>query len=120
MTLLLDASIFSSFGNDILISLVTALVSLVGGYIIIRERILKTELKLIGMTDYIDRKNELVENKMFALQEDIQEFKELNKETNKALADNTLAIRELKTVLDMLKSQLGVQGKNRLNKFDQD
>lgn len=108
--LMLDANVVSLISNDLLVSMATGLVSLVTGYILIRERILKTEIKLNTMTEYIDRKNELLEDKIKELHSDIQEFKELNKEMNKTLTDNTLAIRELRIVLDLIKQNLGVKG----------
>lgn len=96
--------------NDLLVSFITGIISLITGYILIRERILKTEMKLNTMTDYIDRKNEILENKIKELQQDIKEFKEINKEMNKNLNDNTLAIRELRVVLDLIKNQMGIKG----------
>lgn len=109
MSTLLDANILQGVGNEILTSLGAAIISITGGYILIRERILKNEMKTNSMTNYIDSKYELLENRIGELQKDIAEFKELNKETSKALADNTMAIRELRVVLDMLKEQLGVK-----------
>lgn len=114
MTILLDSTIFSSLGTDVLISIGTALVSIVCGYIIIRERILKTEIKLEAMTNYIDRKNEVLDNKIRELQADILDFKQINKETSNSLIENTAAIRELKVVLDLLKEQLGVKAMRKL------
>lgn len=109
---LLSSEVISTI--NILIPIGSIIVSIIGGYIIIRERILKTELKLTSMTDYIDRKNEIIENKIGELQADILEFKQLNKEMGKALAENTAAIHELRTVLDLLKEQLGVMGQKRI------
>ena len=120
--LLLDGNLLSSISTDVLISMGTAIASVIAGYIVMRERILKTEMKISTMTDYIDRKNELLENKINDHQKDVVELKEnlkeTSKETSKALAENTLAIRELKTVLDMIKGQLGVKGQRRVSKFD--
>jgi hypothetical protein len=114
MTLLLDSNILSSLGTDVLISLGTVIVSIVGGYIIIRERILKTEMKIEAMTNYIDRKNEVLDNKIRDLQADILDFKQINKESSNSLIENTAAIRELKVVLDLLKEQLGVKAIRKL------
>ncbi len=114
MGILLDSQIIQGVGNDFLMSLGAAVVSLVGGYIIIRERILKTELKTNAMTDYIDGKYRLLENKIAELQEDITEFKMLNKETAKSLTENTAAIRELKAVMYILKEQLGVKAQRKV------
>ena len=83
------------------------------------------------MTDYIDRKNDLInkniENKndllkqtMVELKDDIQDFKQLNIKTSDTLNNNTIAIRELKAVLDLLKDQLGVKAINRLKKTSSD
>ena len=112
--MLLDANLFSGFGNDVLISVCTAVISLISGYIIIRERVLKTEMKLEAMTAYVDKKNELLDNKIKELQGDIFDFKVLNKETSNSLIENTAAIRELKVVLDLLKEQLGVRAIKKL------
>jgi len=114
MFMLLDANLFSGFGNDVLISVCTAVISLISGYIIIRERVLKTEMKLEAMTAYVDKKNELLDNKIKELQGDIFDFKVLNKETSNSLIENTAAIRELKVVLDLLKEQLGVRAIKKL------
>lgn len=120
MFILLETGIGSNYGSDIVIAAVTGLVSLVGGYIIIRERILKTEMRLNAMSDYVDRKSEILDNKIKAIHDDISDFKELNKETSKSLVENTAAIRELKLVLDLLKEQLGVKGMKKLRTPNED
>lgn len=109
MDSLIDSNFFSSLGSELIISVAAALVSLIGGYIIIRERILKTELKIETMTEYIDRKNEVLDNKIKELQNDMYDFKQLNKETSNSLIENTAAIRELKAVLELLKEHLGIK-----------
>lgn len=114
MSILLDAGFFSGISNDLLISIGTVIFSLISGYILIRERVLKIENKLESMNDYIDKKNEILDNKIKELQGDIFDFKILNKETSKSLIENTAAIRELKVVLDLLKEQLGVRAIKKL------
>lgn len=138
----LDASILSSIDSNIIVALGSVVVSIVTAYIMIRERVLKTEMKITAMTDYIDRKhdlvkqnieadkllmnnsidgkNQLVKQSVDALRDDIGEFKELNIKTTETLAQNTIAIRELKAVLDLLKDQLGVKAINRLKKTSSD
>jgi len=41
--------------------------------------------------------------------ETCEDFKELNKETQKSLAEHTAAIRELKLVLELLREQIQIQ-----------
>lgn len=129
--ILLDSSLYSFFGSSIFISICSIIVSIVSAYILIRERVLKSEMRIDAMTDYIDRKNDLInkniENKndllkqtMFELKDDIQDFKQLNIKTSDTLNNNTIAIRELKAVLDLLKDQLGVKAINRLKKTSSD
>lgn len=116
--LILDSNTLANMGMGMqwLVSFLTVLISVVGGYIMIRERILKTELKIDATTNYIDRKNELIEKKIEELVGDINEFKQLNKDTTKSLIENTAAIRELKVVLDLLKEQLGLKAVRRMRK----
>ena len=102
----LDLNMFNNQNLQGIISIGTIFISILGGYIIIRERILKTELKIVATTTYIDTKNELIDSKINELKKDIEEFKQLNKEMNNSLVQNTIAIRELRVVLDLLKQQL--------------
>ncbi len=120
--LILDFNTLANMGIGMqwLVSFLTVLISVVGGYIMIRERILKTELKIDATTNYIDRKNELIEKKIEELVGDISEFKQLNKDTTKSLIENTAAIRELKVVLDLLKEQLGLKAVRRMRKNTDD
>jgi len=120
MSILLDTGIIQGLGNDILVSIGAAAASLIGGYILIRERILKNELKTNAMSEYIDGKYQLLENKIAELQKDILEFKQLNKETTNSLIENTAAIRELKAVLYILKEQLGVKGARKVRNMIED
>ncbi|MEO6304654.1 MAG: hypothetical protein ABIP51_15950, partial [Bacteroidia bacterium] len=64
------------------------------------------EFKLESIYDYIDNRNKITENKILDLQADIQEFKDLNKETTRSLSDNTAAIKELKVVLHLVTEKL--------------
>ena len=114
MIIFLISNLISMFSSEVIISIVTAVISFVGGYIIIRERILKNELKIDSMSSYIDRKHEIINNKIKDLQEDIIEFKQLNKETSNSIIENTAAIRELKVVLDILKEQLGIKALRKI------
>lgn len=114
MTLLLDSNIFSTIGNEVLLSVGSMVVSVISAYFIMRERIVKNEVKTDGIVNYIDRKNEVLDNKIKELQDDINEFKLLNKETSNSLIENTAAIRELRVVLDLLKEQLGVKAMRKL------
>ena len=138
----LDANILSAINSNILVAICSAVVSIITAYIMIRERVLKTEMKINAMTDYIDRKNDLINNNIVntrdqmdkniesknalvqqgvnSLREDISDFKELNIRTTETLNQNTIAIRELKAVLDLLKDQLGVKAINRLKKTSAD
>lgn len=138
----LDANILSAINSNILVAICSAVVSIITAYIMIRERVLKTEMKINAMTDYIDRKNDIINNNIVntrdqmdkniesknalvqqgvnSLREDISDFKELNIRTTETLNQNTIAIRELKAVLDLLKDQLGVKAINRLKKTSAD
>lgn len=108
-----QTSIFDNISTDLVSGLVASLATLITGYIVIRERILKSEIKLETVYDYIDQRNELLDTKIRELQLDILEFKEINKEASKSLAENTAAIRELKFVLTILQEQLSVQISSR-------
>lgn len=108
-----QTSIFDNISTDLISGLVASLATLITGYIVIRERILKSEIKLETVYDYIDQRNELLDTKIRELQLDILEFKEINKEASKSLAENTAAIRELKFVLTILQEQLSIQNNSR-------
>lgn len=99
-------SLFANFSTDLLIAIVSSAASLVTAYIVMRERLLKIEVKLENVYEYIDNRNDLIDSKMKDLQEDIQDFKVLNKETTKSLAENTAAIQELKIVLKLVTEKL--------------
>jgi cell division protein FtsB len=96
----------SSFSSDFLVALLSSATTLVTGYMLLRERLLKTEYKLETVYDYIDNRNTIIENKIKDLQQDIQDFKDLNKDTSKSLAENTAAINELKIVLSIVTEKL--------------
>lgn len=100
------SSIFDNISTDLISGLVASIATIITGYIVIRERILKSEIKLENIYDYIDGRNELLDSKIKELQQDIYDFKEINKEASKSLAENTAAIRELKFVLTILQEQL--------------
>lgn len=105
---ILFLSILSNVGDDLLVSILTGVLSIATSFVLMRERVLKLEMKMDSMTEYVDRKNEVLDNKISELQDDIEEFKELNKETNKSLIENTAAIRELKMVLNLIREKIGV------------
>ena len=84
----------------------TIAVSIVTTYIVIRERILKNEMKNEQLKEYIDNNIKLIDNKIIQIQEDLIDFKELNRETSKSLQETASAIRELKAVLEILKDDL--------------
>lgn len=109
ITLLTVSSIFDNISTDLISGVVASLATIITGYIVIRERILKSEIKLENVYDYIDQRNQLLDSKIKELQSDILDFKEINKEASKSLAENTAAIRELKFVLTILQEQLSVQ-----------
>jgi hypothetical protein len=101
-----SGSIFDNISTDLISGLIASIATIITGYIVIRERILKSEIKLDNVYDYIDGRNELLNARIKELQDDILDFKEINKETSKSLAENTTAIRELKIVLTILQEQL--------------
>ncbi len=88
------------------LSLFSSFISLVGAYFILRERIVKMEIKNAHITEYIDSHISMLKNDLNNVKEDINDFKQLNKETAKSLIDNTAAIKELKLVLDMISRQI--------------
>lgn len=100
------SSIFDNISTDLISGLIASIATIITGYIVIRERILKSEIKLENVYDYIDGRNELLDSKIKELQQDIYDFKEINREASKSLAENTAAIRELKFVLTILQEQL--------------
>jgi cell division protein FtsB len=107
MGILLEASnVFGSVNSDFIIALISSATTVITGYIILRERLLKTEVKLENVYDYIDNRNQVIENKIKELKDDISEFKDINKETAKSLAENTAAIKELKIVLNIVTEKL--------------
>lgn len=103
---LLDTALGGLLSNELLIALVSSAVTVITGYIVLRERLLKTEMKLENIYDYIDNRNTIIENKIKDLQTDLVEFKDINKESTKSLAENTAAINELKIVLKMVTERL--------------
>lgn len=104
MTLLQIA--LSSISSDFIIALISSAATLITGYILLRERLLKTELKLESVYDYIDNRNQITENRIKSLQDDLIEFKVVSKETTKSLAENTAAINELKIFLSIVTDKL--------------
>ena len=92
-----------------------------------RERILKTETEIGAITSYVDRKNDIIAKEIKELNKDFEEYKATNKESldelkginkdiTKSINDNTVAIRELKAVLDLLKDQLGIKAMRTIKK----
>jgi hypothetical protein len=114
-----SVSIFDNISTDLISGLIASIATIITGYIVIRERILKSEIKLDNIYDYIDGRNELLDSKIKELQQDIYDFKEINKEASKSLADNTAAIRELKFVLTILQEQLQNNLKRNTKKEDE-
>jgi hypothetical protein len=109
------ASIIQTLGGDIIVGIGASIATMIGGYVIVRERLLKNEIKIDNVYSYIDSRSELLESKIKDLASDIAEFKDLNKETTKSLSENTTAIRELKFVLNVLKDQLKTGGDFRFD-----
>lgn len=106
MSLLQATGVLGVISNEVLIALLSSAATVITGYIILRERLLKTEMKLENIYDYIDNRNTIIENKLTGLQDDLIDFKDINKETAKSLAENTAAINELKIVLKMVTERL--------------
>lgn len=105
---LLD-SWLSLVSNDLIISLLSSAATLVGSYFILRERVVKLEIKNQHTIEYIDNQISLLRGEIENIKDDISDFKELNKETTKSLIENTTAIRELKLVLELLREQIKIQ-----------
>lgn len=106
MLLFLVEGILSKLGDDFIPAVLASAGTLLTGYIITREKLLKNELKIDSVYELINNKDELFDNKIRELQQDITEFKEINRETSRSLTDNTSAIKELKAVLYILREQL--------------
>lgn len=112
-------SFIDSLGETIIATLLSGAAGLITAYVMIREKLIKNEVKNNQIVAYVDSKYQLLENKIGELQKDISDFKEINKETAKSLTENTAAIRELKLVLNMLREQLNNDRKsNRKNLLD--
>lgn len=121
MVLLTIGSFIDTLGDQVIIALVSCVICFVTGYIFVREKILKNELKTDQMTSYIDGHVKLLENKVLELQSDITDFKEINRDTARSLTENTVAIRELKSVMSMIKEQLNYSSnRNRRRLEDND
>ncbi|MFT3908308.1 MAG: hypothetical protein QM737_02695 [Ferruginibacter sp.] len=103
---LLETNLLGLISNEVLIALVSSSVTVVTGYIVLRERLLKTEMKLENVYDYIDNRNTITDNKLKAIEDDLQDMKELHKDASKSLAENTVAINELRVVLKMVTEKL--------------
>lgn len=106
MPLLQANGVLGFISNEVLIALLSSAATVITGYIILRERLLKTEMKLENIYDYVDNRNTIIENKIKDVQGDLVEFKDMHKETAKSLAENTAAINELKIVLKMVTERL--------------
>lgn len=106
MYLLQSNGIVEWLGSDVVFPIISSFVTLLGSYLILRERVVKLELKNSHLTEYINNEMKIVLAEVENIKEDIQDFKILNKETQKSLAENTSAIRELKLVLELLREQI--------------
>lgn len=106
MLYLVSLNILSFIGNDLIFFAITYITTLVTGYIVLRERLVKTELKLENVYEYINNRNELLENKIKDLQGDLEEFKQINKEATKTLYENTVSVNELKIMLRIVSEKL--------------
>jgi len=95
-----------NLGVELIVSAIATIGTVITSYIIIRERIVKNELKIENIYEYINSRDQIRENEIKELKEDISDFKEINRETTKSLSENTAAIRELKFVLDILRDRL--------------
>ena len=102
------------FSNDIIISVITGFLSLVTAYILIRERILKTELEIKNIYNNNKRDNKIIDNKIKDLINDITDIKDIDKINMGSLQENASAIRELKVILNLLKEQLGIKAIRKL------
>ena len=102
-------NLLSWLGSDVVFSIISSLVTLAGSYLILRERVVKLEILNSHLTEYIDSQIKVLQSEISYVKEDIQDFKDLNKETQKSLAENTAAIRELKLVLELLREQIQIQ-----------
>jgi len=117
--LLSIGGLIDSLDGETLVALCTGIGALVTGYVLMKEKLVKNELKTENILSYIDSKVELLTMEMNKMKEDIVDFKEINKETSKSLTENTSAVRELKIVLNMLKIQLLKENnKNIINDLD--
>lgn len=88
--------ILNFISNEYVVAFISAIITFISGYIMIRERLLKTEMKLESVYDYINHRNIILENKIQELQNDLLENKEINKETRKLLSENATAINDLR------------------------
>jgi len=108
-----------SIGPDLLIALGSIAFTIFGAYILMREKLLKNEIKTEQITQYIDNQITILENKIQDVEVDVMEFKDANKEITKSLSENTAAIRELKSVLNLLIKQLNLE-RNYFRNRDED
>lgn len=96
-------SLMSKLSDEFLPAIIASAGTLLTGYIIIRERILKNEIKTEGIYEHLAQRDQLFDSKIKELQQDIVDSKEVNKEMAQSLNENTMAIRELKAVLSIIK-----------------
>lgn len=101
--------------GDSLMAIVTIAGGILASYILMKEKLVKNEVKSEQLLNYIDSKVELLTSELNKVKEDIVEFKEINKETSKSLIDNAAAIRELKVVLNIFKNQFISKSSNDLD-----
>lgn len=106
VTLLFSNNMLLLFSNDMLFFIITYVTSLITGYIVLRERLVKTEIRLDNVYDYINNRNELLETKIKALVEDLEEFRQISKEATKTLYENTVSVNELKIMLRIVSEKL--------------
>lgn len=106
------SNLLTSLDGDTLVAIITGLGGLITAYVLMKEKLVKNELKTENVISYIDSKIEVLTTEMNQMKKDIVEFKEINKETSRSMIENTSAVRELKLVLSMLRIQLYRDNKN--------
>jgi len=113
-------SLISKLSDEFLPAVIASAGTLLTGYIIIRERILKNEIKTEGIYEHLAQRDQLIENKIKELQMDIVESKEINKEMAQSLNENTIAIRELKAILGIIKEMSEKSIKSKRKEYDEE
>lgn len=101
-----EQHLLATIGNDVLFFAISWVTSVLTGYILLRERLVKTEMKLENLYEYFNNRNELLDNKIKDLQNNLEETKAVNKEVTKKLNENTQSVNELKIILNVVNERL--------------